>query len=255
MRAEIISVGTELLLGDIVNTNAQFLAQELAALGFTVHYQSVVGDNPIRLRMLIQDAKDRSDVLIFSGGLGPTEDDLTKETVAEAFGDTLILDPEELHRIEDYFKKRGRPMSDNNRKQAMVPRSGHKLANPNGTAPGAFFRQGNRYAFLLPGPPREMKPMFENEVRPMLEAMGEGSIRSITLRVFGIGESDLETKVATLLEGANPTAALYAKTGEVHIRVTAKAGTAEHAEFMCAEYADLFRKTLGDLIYSDNGED
>ncbi|MDL2253291.1 competence/damage-inducible protein A [Ruminococcaceae bacterium OttesenSCG-928-I18] len=255
MRAEIISVGTELLLGDIVNTNAQYLSRELASLGFTVYYQSVVGDNPVRLRQLVHEAKQRSDVLLFTGGLGPTEDDLTKETVAEAYGDSLILDAEELSRLESFFASLGRTMAPGNRKQAMVPRRGRKLDNPNGTAPGAYFRQGSKYAFLLPGPPREMKPMFENEVRPLLEEMQEGAIRSRTLRVVGIGESDLEEMVMDLLSGSNPTAALYAKEGEVHIRVTAQAATAEQADYMCNEMARLFETILGDAIYSDDDGD
>lgn len=255
MRAEIISVGTELLLGDIVNTNAQFIAQELAGLGFTVYYQTVVGDNVLRLRSLVQTAKERSDILIFTGGLGPTEDDLTKETVADTFGDTLVMDFDELANLEYFFKSLGRTMTDNNRKQAMVPKHGRKLPNSNGTAPGAFFRQGDKCAFLLPGPPSEMKPMFFEQVRPILEGMQDSAIRSLTLRVFGIGESDLEHKAFSLLENTNPTAALYAKTGEVHIRITAKSRTAEQADLMCSEYAELFYDLLGDLIYSNNGDD
>ena len=254
MRAEIISVGTELLLGDIVNTNAQFLARELAGLGYGVYYQTVVGDNAQRLRDLVLEAKERSDILIFTGGLGPTDDDLTKETVADAFGDSLTLDAEELVKLEHFFQKRGAVMTENNRKQAMVPRHGRKLPNDNGTAPGAFFRQGSKYAILLPGPPREMKPMFTQQVLPLLEAMQDSSIRSVTLRVFGMGESALEEKVYSLLEGTNPTAALYAKTGEVHIRITAKAPTAEQADIMCDETAALFRAALGDLIYSYTGD-
>ncbi len=252
MRAEIISVGTELLLGDIVNTNAQYLAQEMASLGYSVYYQTVVGDNPTRLRNLVLDAKARSEVLVFTGGLGPTEDDLTKEVVAEAFGDTLTLDVDELVRLEQFFNSFGREMPPNNRKQAMVPVRGHKLLNPHGTAPGAFFRQGNKFAFLLPGPPREMKLMFEEQVRPLLEAMQDSVIRSKTLRVFGIGESDLETKVISLLDSSNPTAALYAKPGEVHVRITAKAANAELADEMCEQYAELFRKILGNTIYSES---
>ncbi len=255
MRAEIISVGTELLLGDIVNTNAQYLARELAALGFTVYYQSVVGDNPARLRALVLEAKERSDVLLFTGGLGPTADDLTKETVAEAFGDSLVLDEEELVKLEAFFKKLNRPMAPNNRKQAMVPRRGQKLNNPAGTAPGAYFRQGNKYAVLMPGPPREMRPMFENEVRPLLETLQEGAIRSKTLHVIGMGESDLEMAVKDLLDGGNPTAALYAKEGEVHVRITAKAAAAEQADYMCEEMAGIFRQILGDLIYSEDDSD
>ncbi len=255
MRAEIISVGTELLLGDILNTNAQFLAQELAALGYSVYYQTVVGDNATRLRHLVADAKERSDILIFTGGLGPTNDDLTKETVAEAFGDTLVPDAEELVKLEHFFKKRGLPMTENNKKQAMVPRFGKKLPNANGTAPGAFFREGAKYAILLPGPPREMKPMFLEQVLPLLESMQDGSIRSVVLRVFGIGESALEDKVRDYLSGSNPTAALYAKTGEVHIRITAKSATAEQADVMCDEMATRLCATLGDLVYSTGGED
>ncbi|MDL2293737.1 competence/damage-inducible protein A [Ruminococcaceae bacterium OttesenSCG-928-D13] len=255
MRAEIISVGTELLLGDILNTNAQFLAQQLAGLGFSVFYQTVVGDNPGRLRSVVNEAKARSDVLIFTGGLGPTADDLTKETIAEAFGDVLVMDEEELLNLQTFFEKRGVPMGDNNRKQAMVPLRGKKLPNPNGTAPGAYFRQNGKYAILLPGPPREMKPMFLNEAVPLLEGMQDAVIRSLTLRVFGIGESALEDKVIDLLDNANPTAALYAKTGEVHIRITARATTSEAADAMCEEYAVLFHRILGDMIYSDNMDD
>ncbi|MDL2219972.1 competence/damage-inducible protein A, partial [Ruminococcaceae bacterium OttesenSCG-928-O06] len=255
MRAEIISVGTELLLGDIVNTNAQYLAQQLAGLGYSVFFQTVVGDNPARLRSLVLQAKERSDVLVFTGGLGPTEDDLTKEVVAEAFGDTLWQDPEEVEKLEALFTARGGTMPRGNLKQAMVPRFGRKLPNPQGTAPGAWFRQGSKYAVLLPGPPREMVPMFENEVLPLLEAMQDSVIRSVVLRVFGVGESALEDMVRELLDSPNPTAALYAKPGEVHIRITAKATTAQQADVMCDEYADLFRRILGDVVYAVGDED
>ncbi len=254
MRAEIISVGTELLLGDIVNTNAQFLAQELAGLGYEVYYQTVVGDNRARLRKLIGEARERSELLVFTGGLGPTDDDLTKETVAEAFGDVLVRDAEEEVKLEHFFKKRGLSMTENNRKQALVPKRGQKITNPNGTAPGAYFRQGGKFAILLPGPPREMQPMFTEQVVPLLAAMQDSAIRSLTLRVFGLGESELESRVAEYLNGSNPTAALYAKTGEVHIRITAKAESAEAAEAMCEDYARLFLRTLGDLVYSVNGD-
>lgn len=253
MKAEIISVGTELLLGDIVNTNAQFLARQLAELGFGVYYQTVVGDNPARLADVVRQAKSRSDVLVFTGGLGPTDDDLTKQTVAALYGDTLELDEQELASIRTFFEKRGTPMGENNIKQAMMPHNGAKLPNPNGTAPGAMFRQDGKYAFLMPGPPSEMRPMFLNEVRPYLEKMQDGTIHSITLRVFGIGESDLENRIHPLLEGENPTAALYAKTGEVAVRITARAKTAQQAETMCKGLAEVIRQELGDLVYSDDG--
>lgn len=209
----------------------------------------------MRLRNLTQSARERSDVLIFTGGLGPTADDLTKETVAEVFGDTLVADPEEIERLRKFFASLGRKMSDNNLKQAFVPQNGKKLVNNNGTAPGAFFRQGNKMAFLLPGPPSEMKPMFFEQVRPLLENMQDSVLRSLTLHLCGIGESDLEQKVSSLLENQNPTAALYAKPGEVHIRITAKAQSADQADAMCDEYADLFRAVVGGYIYSDDGKD
>lgn len=255
MQAEIISVGTELLLGDILNTNAQYLAQQLAALGFSVYYQTTVGDNPQRLDSVVQTAKARSDVLLFTGGLGPTNDDLTKQTVAAAFGDTLVMDEEELAALKEFFVQRGMPMTPNNAKQAMMPKNGRKLKNDNGTAPGVLFCQDGKLAILMPGPPGEMRPMFEGEVRPILQGMQDAVLASHTLRVFGMGESSLEDAVHPLLESANPTAALYAKTGEVHIRITARAATEAEADAMCEEYALRFREILGPLIYSENGDD
>ena len=225
MTAEIIAVGTELLLGDILNTNAQFLSQQLAQLGITVHFQSVVGDNPARLESVVRLAMQRSDLLVFSGGLGPTDDDLTKQTVARAFEDELRFDEEELARIRAFFAAWGRTMPPNNEKQAYVPVRGRKLHNANGTAPGMLFeaKAGGKWAVLLPGPPAELQPMFLNEVKPWLAGLTDCALHSLVLRVAGIGESHLEGKVAHLLAGENPTAALYAKTGEVFIRITAKA--------------------------------
>ena len=217
MIAEIICVGTELLLGDIVNSNAQFLSRELAELGVTVLHQHVVGDNPARLRALVQEAKDRSDLLVFSGGLGPTADDLTKETVAEVFGDTLHFDAEEWAKIEAFFARTGRRPTANNRKQAMVPTRGRKLPNAHGTAPGAWFEDAQgRAAALLPGVPHEMKAMWTEDVRPILEARQNCTIHSMTLRVLG-GESDIASRVAPLFESANPTAAIYCKIGRAHV--------------------------------------
>lgn len=255
MRAEIISVGTELLLGDIVNTNAQYLAQELAALGIGVYYQTVVGDNPERLRQTVEAALARSEILVFTGGLGPTDDDLTKQTVALAFDDTLVEDAEEMEKLEGFFRQRSAVMTPNNAKQAMVPKRGEKMPNANGTAPGIIFKKDDKMAFLMPGPPSEMRPMFAEQVRPRLLAFQEGALHSLVLRVFGIGESSLEDMVHPLLEGSNPTAALYAKTGEVHIRITARAATDEEAAAMCQTYAQQFRALLKESIYSDNGDD
>lgn len=249
MTAEIICVGTELLLGDIVNTNAQFLSRELAELGISVLHQHVIGDNPERLRELVAQARSRSDLLVFSGGLGPTEDDLTKETVAEAFGDTLHFDEEEWDKIVAFFARTHRTPTENNRKQAMVPTRGHKIINDHGTAPGAWFEDAQGHcAALLPGVPREMKAMWTEQVRPALQQRQNCTIHSRTLRVLG-GESSIASKVAPLFESANPTAAIYCKTGESEIRVTAREATAEAAQRACDEYLEKFRAILGDAAY------
>lgn len=235
MTAEIICVGTELLLGDILNTNAQFLSRELAELGISVMHQHVIGDNPARLKELVLQAKSRSDLLVFSGGLGPTEDDLTKETVAEAFGDTLAFDEGEWQKIIDFFARTNRRPTPNNRKQAMCPTVGHKLINDHGTAPGAWFEDADGHcAALMPGVPREMKAMWAEQVRPILLKRQNCTIHSRTLRVLG-GESAIASKVAPLFEAANPTAAIYCKTGECEIRITARAETDSSAE-KCAAH-------------------
>lgn len=249
MTAEIICVGTELLLGDIVNTNAQFLSRELAELGISVLHQHVIGDNPQRLRELVTQARSRSDLLVFSGGLGPTEDDLTKETVAEAFGDTLHFDEEEWDKIVAFFARTHRTPTENNRKQAMVPTRGHKIINDHGTAPGAWFEDAQGHcAALLPGVPREMKAMWTEQVRPALQRWQNCTIHSRTLRVLG-GESSIASKVEPLFESANPTAAIYCKTGESEIRVTAREATAEAAQRACDEYLEKFWDILGDAAY------
>ena len=254
MEAEIIAVGTELLLGDILNTNAQFLSRELAQLGINVHFQSVVGDNPERLESVVNLARSRSDLLIFSGGLGPTQDDLTKQTVAHAFGDELRFDEEELDKIRAFFTAWGRTMPENNRRQAYVPVHGRKIENHNGTAPGMIFedtRAPGKYAVLLPGPPYELKPMFLDTVRPWLAAMTRSALHSETLRVMGVGESHLEEKIGHLLENENPTAAVYAKTSELLIRITAAAPDEETARAICRDYARNFYRLAGEYIYAE----
>lgn len=251
MEAEIVCVGTELLLGDILNTNAQYLSQELAALGISVMHQHVVGDNVARLRELVAQAMARSELLIFSGGLGPTADDLTKETVAEAFGDTLAFDGEEWEKITSFFSRMGRPITENNRKQAMVPTHGHKIVNNHGTAPGCWFEKDGHYAALMPGVPHEMKAMWEEGVRPALLARQNCALHSMTLRVLG-GESQIESEVRDLLQNANPTAAIYCKTGECEIRITALGKDDAEAEAMCREYSRSFTQRLGDAIYDSD---
>lgn len=249
MTAEIICVGTELLLGDIVNTNAQFLSRELAELGISVLHQHVIGDNPERLEELVCQASRRSDLLVFSGGLGPTEDDLTKETVARAFGDTLHFEEEEWQKILAFFARTNRKPTPNNRKQAMVPTRGHKIINDHGTAPGAWFEDAQGHcAVLMPGVPREMKAMWTEQVRPALQKRQNCTIHSRTLRVLG-GESSIASKVAPLFESTNPTAAIYCKTGESEIRVTAREATEEAAECACNAYLQKFRDILGDAAY------
>ena len=246
MTAEIICVGTELLLGDIVNTNAQFLSRELAELGISVLHQHIIGDNPDRLRELVSQAKSRSELLVFSGGLGPTQDDLTKETVARAFGDPLRFYEEEWQKILTFFARTNR--TPNNRKQAMVPTHGRKLPNAHGTAPGAWFEADGCIAVLMPGVPREMKAMWAEQIRPVLLERQNCTIHSKTLRVLG-GESSIASKVAGLFESDNPTAAIYCKTGESEIRVTARAATEAEAEAACDARIQQFRRILGPNAY------
>ena len=251
MTAEIISVGTELLLGNILNTNAQYLSRELAELGITVRRQSTIGDNHGRLADFVNEAKQRCDLLVFTGGLGPTADDLTKETVAACYGDTLVFDESEWEKITGYFARSGRVTTPNNRKQAMVPVHGHKVVNHHGTAPGAWFEQDGRCAVLMPGVPHEMKAMWQEEVRPLLLARQNCTLHSITLRVLG-GESNLEYRVRALLENQNPTAAIYCKTGECEIRITARAQSDAEAQTMCRAYAKKFYDLLGDAVYDED---
>ena len=251
MTAEIISVGTELLLGNILNTNAQYLSRELADLGITVQRESTIGDNHGRLADFVNEAKSRCDLLVFTGGLGPTADDLTKETVAACFGDELAFDEAEWEKITRFFARSGRETTPNNRKQAMVPTKGHKIINNHGTAPGAWFEQEGHCAVLMPGVPHEMKAMWTESVRPLLLARQNCTLHSVTLRVLG-GESNIEYRVKHLLENANPTAAIYCKTGECEIRITARASSEEDGEKMCRAYATKFYDLLGDAVYDED---
>ncbi len=250
MNAEIIAVGTELLLGDIVNTNAQFLAKELAGLGINVYYQSVVGDNPQRLRQTLEIAFSHSDLVITTGGLGPTMDDLTKETAAAFFGKKLVEDAGWRKLLEEMFASRGRKMTPNNLKQALVPEGARCLYNQNGTAPGILIEEGSRMMVLLPGPPREMRPMFLEQVKPVLEAKQQVTLVSRTLRVAGIGESQLETMLMDLMKAqTNPTIALYADPLEALVRITAKAPTRAEGEAMLDPVEAAIAKIVGNAIY------
>lgn len=253
MKAEIMAVGTELLLGDILNTNAQFLAQELAALGIDVYYQTVVGDNPQRLKDTIFHAFSRVDLIITTGGLGPTEDDLTKETAAAYFGEKLVLDERALGRIRKYFDRTGRKMTENNIKQAMVPENhGTVLYNDNGTAPGIIMEKNGKIIVMLPGPPKETIPMFQNQVKPYLAQKQEYTFLSHILRVANVGESAMETKVKDLIDAqTNPTIAPYAKDGEAILRITAKAKDAAEADRLIEPVAAALRERLGDAVYAE----
>ena len=255
--AEIICVGTELLLGDIINTNAAYLSQRLAELGIPVYHQSVVGDNPKRLADELSAAFVRADLVIMTGGLGPTCDDLTKETVASLFGHPLVMDAEALEFIKTYFKNRGIVMTPNNEKQALVPEGCIVFHNDCGTAPGMAIEGGcgapleGRAAILLPGPPREMKAMFEKSALPYLKSRTNSALVSKNVQLIGIGESTAESILRPLIdESENPTIAPYAKAGEVRMRVTAKASSADEASAMCDALIERIRATeVGKFIY------
>ena len=252
MTAEILAVGTELLLGDIVNTNAPYLARELANLGIGVLHQEVVGDNPGRLRDAIREALSRSDILITSGGLGPTGDDITRETVAEVLGLDLLPDEESMRRIEQYFASTGRKMTDNNRKQALLPRGAVVFQNDWGTAPGCAVEQGGKIVIMLPGPPRELHPLFDHRARPYLARFADGVIRSASVRVFGIPESTLQAMLDDMMQGENPTLSPYAKDGEVLLRTTARAQDTATADAMLRPVLEELQRRLGDTLYGEN---
>ena len=247
---ELIAVGTELLLGNIANTDAQFLSEELSALGLNVHYHSVVGDNPERLAQVVEHAKTRADIIITTGGLGPTYDDLTKTVLAECFGKKLVMDEHSAARIRKFFQKMGREMTENNLQQAMLPEGCTVLKNDWGTAPGCAFEAEGKHVIMLPGPPRECIPLFKSAAVPYLKQLSEGIILSHSLKIFGMGESAVESLLRdTMNELTNPTLAPYAKTGEVELRITAKADTEEEAERLIAPVEEQVRGVLGDLIY------
>ncbi|MEK4030124.1 MULTISPECIES: competence/damage-inducible protein A [Bacillaceae] len=255
MNAEIIAVGSELLLGQITNTNAQFLSQQLAEIGVNVYYHTVVGDNSSRVLDAIKEAEKRADLLIFTGGLGPTKDDLTKEAIAAHIGRPLVYNEEALKSIENYFVKTKRPMTPNNKKQALVMEGCLVLANDHGMAPGMMVKGKNHFYMLLPGPPREMQPMFVRYGKPALLDVLEKveKIESRVLRFFGIGESALETEVEDLLLAQqNPTIAPLAGDGEVTLRITAKHESEETALQMIQEAEEEILRRVGEYFYGYN---
>lgn len=251
MNAEIISVGTELLLGNIVNTNARDLSVMLSELGINVYWHSVVGDNTERLTETLKIAKGRADLILTTGGLGPTCDDLTKQTVAKSFGLELYFDERAEREIEEYFRlRRGQPMTENNRQQAYLPVGCTPFYNTCGTAPGCAFFAQNTHVMILPGPPKECLTMMRVSGLDYLRSLSDEQIYSHNIHIFGMGESYAESLLrGRMNELKNPTLAPYAKEGEVRLRVTAKAASRGEAEAMMAPVIDEVRALLGDVVY------
>ena len=250
--AELIAVGTELLLGNIANTDAQMLSKGLSALGINVFYHTVVGDNPERLKAAVALAKTRADIIITTGGLGPTCVDLTKNVLAECFGKKLVYDEESAARIRAYFDRlhTNRPMTENNLQQAYLPEGCTILSNDWGTAPGCAFEADGVHVIMLPGPPSECAPMFEHRAAPYLRSLSDGTIASRTLRIFGMGESSVEARLRDRMNSMqNPTLAPYAKTGEVELRITAKADTLGEAQALIAPVEKELCEMFGPLVY------
>jgi len=251
MVVELISVGTEILLGNIVNTNAAFLSQECAKLGLSCFYQSVVGDNEERLTETLETALKRSDIVILGGGLGPTQDDLTKEVAAKVCNRKLYLDEESRIHIKEYFAKKNIDIPDNNWKQAMIPEGSKVLPNPNGTAPGVIIEYDSQRVILLPGPPNELIPMFKDQVEPYIRELIPGIILSKTVKICGIGESSVEKQIEDMINTQNnPTIATYAKTGEVHLRVTAAAEDEAEAKKLLKPVVKELKNRFGTYIYT-----
>lgn len=257
MRVELVSVGTELLLGDIVNTNTAYLSKELAALGFGVFRQTTVGDNRERLLKTLESAFLENDTVIITGGLGPTDDDITKECAAEYFGREFYFHEYSWVKILERLTRSGRNIiTENNKKQAMIPEGAIVLENYCGTAPGIIIEENNKRIILLPGPPREMRDMFEKSVKPYLEKFSSKQFISKYVRFYGIGESLLETKIKDIMDNqTNPTLALYAKTGEVLLRITVSGDDKAECEDLIRKQLDEIEKRVGEYIYLVGDED
>ena len=251
MIAEILSVGTELLMGQIANTDAQFISRRLGELGVTIYRHSTVGDNPARVREALQEALSRSDMVITTGGLGPTEDDLTKEMVAEYFGLEMELHQPSLDALKAFMERFGKKMTPNNLKQAYFPRGCAVMPNACGTAPGCIVEQGGKTVAVLPGPPMELMDMFDRQLAPYLQARSGQVIRSRFLKIFGLGESNVETLLSDLFHSGNPTLALYCGPGEVTARITARAAAPEKAEAMMQPVYEEILRRVGEACYGE----
>lgn len=254
-KAEVLAVGTELLMGQIANTNAQYISGRLPDAGVGVYYHSVVGDNPQRLKECLSLALRRSDVVLMTGGLGPTEDDLTKETVAGVLNRRLLLHEESLEKIKAFFVRFNREMTENNVKQAYLPENSIIVKNSNGTAPGCIIEDGDKVVVMLPGPPSEMKPMFEETVFPYFLEKSEHKLVSRYVRIFGIGESAVEDKLMDIVtRQSNPTIAPYAKEGEVTLRITARYDKASKEADLIGPVIEQIKSRLGHAVYSVDNE-
>ena len=251
MKAEIITVGTEILLGDILNTNCRYLSRELAAMGIEMYYQITVGDNEERLLKTLEESLNRSDIVICTGGLGPTEDDITKEVCAKYFGYELELHKPSLDAVIERFKHMNRVPTKNNEKQAYFPKEAYILKNDNGTAPGCIMEKEGKMIVVLPGPPKEMESMFENYVKPYLSKLTDDVIESEVLRIIGVGESKVENDILDIIDSqTNPTIATYAKGYECTLRITAKAKSVEEAKELIKPMSDEMKRRFGQSLYA-----
>ena len=251
MKVEIITVGTEILLGDILNTNCRYLSRELAAMGIEMYYQITVGDNEERLLKTLDESLNRSDIVICTGGLGPTEDDITKEVCAKYFGYELELHKPSLDAMIERFKHMNRVPTKNNEKQAYFPKEAYILKNDNGTAPGCIMEKEGKMIVVLPGPPKEMESMFENYVKPYLSKLTDDVIESEVLRIIGVGESKVENDILDIIDSqTNPTIATYAKGYECTLRITAKAKSVEEAKELIKPMSDEMKRRFGQSLYA-----
>ncbi len=256
MNAEIITIGTELLLGEIVDTNAVHIARRMRTIGLDLHYMTTVGDNLERIARAVDAALDRVTVVITTGGLGPTVDDVTREAVAQATGRRLVLDPDLLASIEAFFARLGRTMSPNNRRQAYIPEGARPIPNPVGTAPGFIVETSRGVVISLPGVPREMQYLLEHTVLPYLRERFHlhGIIKVKVLRTVGIGESEIDARIADLMTSSNPTVGLAAHAGQTDVRITAKAEDEATADRLIALMEARVRERLGNVIYGEGEE-
>ncbi|MBQ1690335.1 MAG: competence/damage-inducible protein A [Firmicutes bacterium] len=257
MKTAILTVGTEILFGQVVNTNAAYLSKNLQDLGYDVMYHYTVGDNPGRLKELLEIVYRDCDLVLTTGGLGPTEDDLTKEVISEFFGEKVVEYPDQLEILKEHFRSSGYSWTENNRKQAWFPEN-HCTVLPNlhGSAPGFMIDKNDKIIISMPGPPREMTEMFETQVRPILEAKREHYIYYRILRTIGLGESRMETVLLPLIDGqTDPTIATYAKEGECSLRITSERDSLKEAQEACNEMVDKVTELIGEYIYSYDDED